>query len=405
MGFPEEVEDERREGSGKFLFPPSLVPILRRQIGEDHECCREVDDDTLAELLTAVFFAGLETEEGEHFPVRVVFSGKTERDFVAPEGGVTAGGPIYRWSTARFSHPRRFTVPELVKLSAVTSIEGVYTKVRLNGPELEISGLAREGFNYEGDPFIKITAPRPGSLSVRTGRDRILDYERGSLLTRGDNVALSSGPVRRVLEERAREEGLKGDAVAAYVDTVHAVVQEMAAHGRGGILVIASRAHDQLTTLPGYITESQSSLVNLLGQLHEGPRPRRGAAEATVSLVDVLRGAFLSEAERTVREIGAMTATDGATLLDAGLALVGFGVALPVAHRLKVLEAADAEGRIVRPFDLGTRGMRHLAAVTFAGDRPGCVVFVASQDGGLGCVYRAPSWEHPLFWVFGPPEA
>lgn len=395
-----------------YLFPPSLVPVLRRQISADQKCCRDVSDRVLAELLTAVFFAGLETEEGEHHPIRVVFVGECGEGWLATDDGpeMEGGGPIYRWSTTRFETPRPFTVPELVKLSVVTSSgDRVYTKVRLSEGRLQIVGLAREGFNYEGDPYLKVMVPKPGSLSIRTGHDRLLDYERGSVLTGGEDVAISAGPVRRALEGFARGAELTGDAVGAYLDMVRTVVREMAAHGRGGILVITAYNRERVRDLPGYRTAPDGSPISLLRELQRGPRrpPRPPARHGVphrggVSLGEVLRGTFLSEAERIVQEVGATTATDGATLLDSRLALIGFGIVLPVAHRLKVSEAQDVEGERVKPFDFSTRGTRHLAAATFAHSHPGCVVFVASQDGEVGSVYRDPAWDHPRLWRFGP---
>lgn len=99
-----------------------------------------------------------------------------------------------------------------------------------------------------------------------------------------------------------------------------------------------------------------------------------------------------------------LTATDGATVLDRSLALLGFGIVLPVTSPGFVMEARDAEGRIVRPFDLGTRGTRHRAAATYARSHPGVVVFVASQDGEIACLFRDPSWEQAIAWRFGPRE-
>src|SRR5690606_9809205 len=99
------------------IFPPALVPVLRKRIAEDHACCGGVGDGVLSELLTTVFFAGFETEEGEHYPIRVVFAGKSHEEWVAPGDSAGAGGPIYRWSTMRFDEPRRCIVPELVRLA------------------------------------------------------------------------------------------------------------------------------------------------------------------------------------------------------------------------------------------------------------------------------------------------
>ena len=99
-----------------------------------------------------------------------------------------------------------------------------------------------------------------------------------------------------------------------------------------------------------------------------------------------------------------LTATDGATVLDRSLALLGFGIVLPVVQPWSVMEALDVEGTIKRPFDLGTRGTRHRAAATYARTTPGCIVFVASQDGEMGCMYRSPEWDNAVLWRFGPCE-
>lgn len=387
------------------VFPPALVPLLRKRLGEDHSCCVHADDATLAELLTVVFFAGFELEEGEHYPIRVVFVGESREEWVGPGESTGAGGPIYRWSTMRFDQPRRCTVPELVRLAVVTSSERMYTRVRLADGDLEITGLAREGFNYEGDPFLKVLSMRPGTLSIRSGHDRILDYERGGVLTGGEDVVLSAGPVRRQLERFAREEALHGEAISDYLDMIRAIVREMAAHGRGGILAVGPEEELELDALAGYKTAPDVSLSAILRQLHGyGPRRRGGAFRVAVSLGEVLRGAFLSEAERTVEEIGSLTATDGAVVLDRSLALLGFGVVLPVTQHGDVKEARDAEGRTLRVFDLGTRGTRHRAAATYARIHPGVVVFVASQDGEIACLYREREWDHVIAWRFGPRE-
>ena len=102
-----------------------------------------------------------------------------------------------------------------------------------------IAGLAREGFNVGADPFVKIIASRPGCLSIRNGRELLLGYERGAILTRGEDVVFHSGPIRRALEATARAADLEDDGIPDYVDDVRSLVHEMSAHGRGGILIVS----------------------------------------------------------------------------------------------------------------------------------------------------------------------
>jgi hypothetical protein len=64
-------------------------------------------------------------------------------------------------------------------------------------------------------------------------------------------------------------------------------------------------------------------------------------------------------------------------------------------------EASDQEGLQIRPIDLSSRGTRHRAAATYAGEHPGAIVFVASEDGQISCMFRDPSREHTLLWRLG----
>ena len=68
-------------------------------------------DDVLVQLLTTVFFAGLETYEGERNPIGVAFLGTSRFDFVMPEGPAIGATPLYQWKVLRFASPRPFAIP------------------------------------------------------------------------------------------------------------------------------------------------------------------------------------------------------------------------------------------------------------------------------------------------------
>jgi hypothetical protein len=117
----------------------------------------------------------------------------------------------------------------------------------------------------------------------------------------------------------------------------------------------------------------------------------------------LLRSAFLTEAERVIEELGALTGIDGAILVNRELALVAFGVILPVGHAIAVAEPA-AEGLKPRPIDFGSRGTRHRAGATYAAEHPGSVVFVASEDGQVSCMFRSSPQTQVLLWRLGPSD-
>lgn len=397
------------------LFPPKLVPVLRDRFASRDGCLAEVADDVLVHLLTTVFFAGLETYEGERNPIRVVFLGRRPVDVVMPLGAESGPELIYRWKVLRFQAPRPFAVSELVKLAVASAAERIYSAVHVvDGGQLVVTGLASEGIHADADPFVKVITSRPGSLSIRSGRERLLEYDRGTILTGGEDV-VAAAPVRRALRALALAAGLEDADVPDYFDAVRALVREMAAHGRGGILVI-DPAEQPLVGEAAYrmvLDSSLGSLVRLARRIEDSQpasRPHRrhfrrheglGSNDGPVQGVAyryVLRNAFLSEADRVVEELGALTGIDGATVLNNSLALIAFGVVLPVGQRTALAEAADDEGESLRTMDFGSRGTRHRAGATYAAEHPGSVVFVASADGPLVCMVRDPADKRVLLF-------
>ncbi len=414
----EAESDEAKPGSSiaphSCLFPSALVPLLRERLPGSHPSLVGVGDDLLEELINVVFFAGLETQEGVHYPVRVAFAGRITAEVLLPEDEAPDTSPmlLYRWSTLRIEPDRPFSVAALVKLGVVTRSERMYTKVELSDRGLRVAGLTREGVNREGDPYLKIVAPRPGVLSIRRGNQALLEYEHGRVGASSEDVVLVPGVVRRALEAAALNAHLGDASIGDYLNTVRAIVREMAAHGNGGILVISRETHPELPAGISYRTPNGSAIAQFLHYLDGAADARRAAGSLTpnspggpgVQLRRVLRGAFLSEVERWVSEFGAFTAMDGATILDCALGLRGFGVVLPVARDIEVVEATDPEATFVTGYDLWTRGARHRAAVTYARKVPGSVVFIASQDGPVSCLFSERGGGRVILWRLGSGE-
>jgi hypothetical protein len=251
------------------VFPPALVGVLRDRFASKGGCLAEATDDVIAQLLTTVFFAGLETYEGERNPIGVAFLGRSRVDFALSEGAESAGALLYQWKILQFESPRPFAIGELVKLAVAGVDRRIYSAVRmLEDGTLAISGLAREGLNTNSGPFVKIVASRPGCLSIRSGRDLLLGYERGAIFTDGEDVVLSIGPVRRALEATAGAAGLDGDIFSDYLDAVRSLVHEMAAHGRGGILIISPDEHPKVVAITTEPNDHDPAVVGALGRHH-----------------------------------------------------------------------------------------------------------------------------------------
>jgi hypothetical protein len=390
------------------VFPPALASVLRDRLHSAHVSLPDVTNAALVRLLTTIFFAGLETYEGEHNPVRVVFLGKSSFNFVIPAGGESGALAFYQWKVMPFDTPRPFAIPELVKLAVAGANSRIYAAVHtLANGKLAITGLAREGLNADADPFVKIVASRPGCISIRSGGTLLLGYERGAILTGGEHLVFSVGPVRRALEAAAHAAGLDPGDVPDYLDAVRSLVREMAAHGRGGITIISAEERPRIESTPYKMAldSSASSLIRLahrIGRANDSAMASRHGTVAEAPFGQLLRGAFLTEVGRVIEDFGALSAIDGAILLNRDLALLAFGVILPVGQPTAIAEAVDTEGRNHHSIDLGSRGTRHRAGATYAAEHPGSVVFVASEDGHLSCLLREPSWQETLFWRVGP---
>jgi hypothetical protein len=408
---------ETTSGVAAHVFPPALVSELRKRFGSVHDEVPAVDDDTLVELLTTIFFAGLETYEGEHNAVRVAFLGRSPLAFVMPEQGHFETASFYQWKMMPFESPRPFDIAELVKLAVAGAHAQIYSAVHLLGNnELAITGLAREGLAADVDPVLKVTAPRPGCLSIRNGRTLLIGYERGAVLTGGEHLVFSAGPVRRALERTALSAGLSADDVSDYLHSVESIVGEMASHGRGGIMIVSGEESPRIADAAPYrmvLDTSVGALIRLSRRLSpksavtsDEEKARTAAAQTSgdPAFGQLLRSAFVTETNRIVEELGALTAIDGAVLLNCELALVAFGLILPVGELTAIAEAMDKEGLHHRSVDLGSRGTRHRAGATYAAEHPGSIVFVASEDGHISCLYRERAAPHVLLWRLGPAD-
>jgi hypothetical protein len=356
---------------------------MRERLSGKSRCLEAASDDELVTLLTTIFFAGLETYEGEHYPIRVAFLGKSAAEFVMTEGAEGTSLPLYRWKVMRFVTPRPFATRELVKLAVTGSDRRIYAAIGvLEDGSLAIVGLAREGYNAGRDPFVKIVASRPGCLSLRNGNELIVEYERGAILSVGDEEVFAAGPVYEALRLIARSAGVDEDVVTPYLRAVGVLVREIVAHGHGGILIISPEEQPAAATLAPYRMTVDSSLAATLRLAW------RSGKNKQVAFGQLLRGAFLTEAERIVEELVRLTAIDGAVLLNRELALIAFGIILPVRPDVPVVTATPRGNGRDCAIDLGARGTRHRAGATYAADHPGSVVFVASEDGQVSCLNR-----------------
>jgi hypothetical protein len=371
-----------------MLFPPELVPHVR-QAATPNRALMTVTDDELARLLTLIFFASLETEEGQHHPIRVLLSADEDVTHDPESAGLL-------WTHSWFSRSRPCTARELRRLSRATVPDWTFIQVGCARGELRLLGLARRALASDDDRFLGIVSPTPGRLEVWSRGQRALEYAQGCIMPTPENVILAAGPVHRTLEAAAVRAGVGPLVRPLYLHTIGALVRAMAQHGHGGILAIGSSPDGPAREHGGFDVEPAPALLALMTRITDlDGKSADSAGQAT----EVLRAALRIGIDGAIAEIGGLTALDGATLLDPTLAPRAFGVILSTAVRPVVMKAADAElGDTTSFLPLEDRGARHRAAAAFAYESPETAVFVASRDGDLACMLRDSSSAHVVMW-------
>jgi hypothetical protein len=372
---------------GRAMFPPELARVLCSILPE-HPAVLSLGVTALAEVLTRIFFASLQTEEREHQPIRVALMGK----------GELHEGPhltIQGWTHLPLERPVACTGRNLLRLSRAARADRLFLTVMLAETHgLMVTGLAREVFGAEEGAILKVRAPEPGNLEIWVGARRVLEYLQGYVQAVPEDVLLSAGRVRAgllVIAAAAR-------APRGYVECVASIVRHLADHPHGGIVVLSAEEEPSMPPNAGFALKSDCHLWNVLRELASTLERDANLPEGAPR--SVMREALRAELDRTVSDIGCMTALDGATILDRQLGVRGFGVVLPVTPDLEVVEVMDAANNVRRPFPLEQYGARHRAAASHAQAHPGSLVFVASTSGDIGCMLREEEVPTVMLWRF-----
>ena len=125
---------DRAPGAGvgmttSLVFPPALARVARERLAPHERLpVGRVGSGARAAAHHRVL-RGLETYEGEHYPIAVTFVGRSSSDFVMTDADATAGVPLYRWKVLRFAAPRPFVPRELVKLAVASTDRRMYSAV------------------------------------------------------------------------------------------------------------------------------------------------------------------------------------------------------------------------------------------------------------------------------------
>ena len=316
------------------------------------------DEQTIARLIDAAFWASLRREEG-YIP-------KISLAFVTPE---------------ETTHPLLFErrVPldpgALTRLAPAVERPGIHLGVAHDGDDLAVWGTVRAIPKYS----CVVEVAEPGLLVVK--------HHRGDVHAKFMNLAVLQGDQVKVIDEQASSlpdcpsllSTLLGfDSPATWAGSINVMVQlavSMRAHGRGGLMLVVPAGSDgwreSIVQPLSYVASPPFAELSILSR-----GPADGGSDR----------AWRDDMARAVDAVAGLTAIDGATVLTSAYEVLTFGAKIarrrgstPI-DQLTLTEPIEGSGpRVVTPGELG--GTRHLSAAQFVHDQQDSLALVASQDG------------------------
>ena len=355
--------------------------------------------EVLKPLAEALFFASLATEEQRPTRVSLVWvegganqlRALRDDDEAAQHQGVD---PELAWHVIQLER-RPLDVTTLVKLAPVTDFGSSALVVGGSATDFYVDGVARFNRRTDGGQCLVLHAEAAGVVSVTYKRVELFSLERGLSVRPPPNVLAVEGPVRDAIKGIAREGSRRSIFEMGLHYTVAAgLLQAVNATRRGGLLLLLPSEPNQqalaATKLPAVSTDA---LAGPLAAYRHANRRWIGLAFKRAPVdedwavppeeveAEQARRLAYSDLESAIADVGRLAAIDNALLLSPGFMLVGAQFEVPSQGATLVVEARDALGQHVVPYDMRRHGSRHRAAACFANAHPGAVALVASADG------------------------
>lgn len=391
---------------------------------------RTPDPGVLDELIQILYFASLQTEEGEPISCRVAFADRREPD-PNPPTRVTRD----RWQCFALERDIPCTVRNLVKLSKAVDPWSLTLAVDLDATaSLRIWGVIDQGVHHstfvvqetEAGPrmpgLFQATIEGVGEVAAYKDHEFLGRLRQDVLVTREVGV-LQSGPVREKLLPAIREFQRKAkEAVGAalyeerghwdvsledeWISALCRILIGIQRYGHGGAVLLSNdparlepRYSIKYPRLPEALDRLAAAQIrattyrDLIGSKvhgaasgqHEDCIPSWLYLEKTVAQDDLEE--IRCEITGSVRFLSSLGRVDGLVWLGHDLALNGFGVIIGANKEPdQVFKATNAAGTKTEKVDLNNLGTRHRSMIRQCTRDPGSVGFVISQDGDVRAI-------------------
>lgn len=382
--------------------------------------------EVLTSLFEAMYFASMDTEEGEPIRFHVAYL-----DPDVPDAH-QATPPAARWTRVRFGESIPATLPNLVKLAMAsdprTSSLALYHDT---DGRLFVWGLVDQGSryydyithasdrSYERPGLFQANIIGIGRLSVDIGYERIAELWIDTLRSVPHDV-LAEGPIRDSLHPGIR----------SFIDAVHSRLPEGVYERRpdrdasltgewlsslsrlllgvqhlfhgGAVLITPDASRRGLDTkyeilYPRLQSALQEAVLFRIREAHARERITEEYLERQADEIPVrlYREQLIcshqwekhqTELDGTIRFISLLSRVDGLILMDGNLAVHGFGVMIGAGEDpSEVYIAGDSRATQseLRGLDPDHYGSRHRSMMRYCAHNPGSVGFVISQDGAV----------------------
>jgi hypothetical protein len=413
-----------------------LTEYIFKDLQKSKKLYFQPERKVLTELFNCLYFASMNSEEGELIKVRVAFYNPKESDLSKKSKSLD------RWNYIPFDEPRPFDIKTTVKLSK--SVDPWSSSLAVfydDDNKLWIYGLIDQAVHSES--FLnRETSSKPdqaglfqvsitgiGCLSVIREYDLVATLKQNILVTEFVDV-LRFGPIARLLKAKSVE--LKkeignfvqtnnlgfGEERSNFIvenmlrDTISRLLIHVRNYRHGGALLITEVSQNLKINYSIDYKRLYTSMIRLvklnLAYNHQVYRlnevmPKSVSAKLISDFLTTQEAKKSSENELkgAIRFIASHSCVDGLILLNDHFEEMGYGVVIQqISLPDFIYQATDnlaTENKLEQkvPTQFGTR---HQSLISFCWANPNAVGFVISQDGDIRAFTRVEDklimWEN-----------
>lgn len=401
--------------------PDDLASFVSRILKDSKIIGGRPSESILKELFNTLYYASLETEEGQHITVTITL--------INPEAisDDTDFESIDNWKLYEFEEPIELTLKNLVKLSKAadpwsSSLAVYYDEENT----LYIYGMIDQAIHYQRF-LVYERGPRPahpgiiqtmingiGILNVMLEFQPIATLNKNTLVRQYRNV-FKIGPVSEFLKEctkydkkilipmlGADAEGFNGLIFDYFTEAISRILLKIRNYHHGGAIVITkSRKTDLKIKYSLNYNRIQEAILHLVEAIHKSAQINFKVDgyrhKGKVMPITMLREYKSTEVDfqesydeliGAIRFVSSLACVDGTIALSPHLNVIGFGSIITTKESVKEIYLSKTS--IISPtatkMNASHFGTRHQSMFSYCKKHPDSLAFVISQDGEIRAI-------------------